>query len=119
MRFLKSFTAAAVSAVSIFAISLLGASPAGAATGRVILFEHGMLDWSGQVRYVEGGLSAPNLKLINFNDTVSSITNASDMTYCFYMDSDYRGAWFALGAGWSQYVVPNGTNDKISSLRPC
>lgn len=81
--------------------------------GAVTLYENGNFNRGddGRVRVINGSIA----NLGSFNDLTSSFKISSGR-WTFYADEQYNQPLFTRGPG--EYpVVPNGTNDRISSIR--
>ncbi|MGV9311913.1 hypothetical protein ACWDR0_06915 [Streptomyces sp. NPDC003691] len=52
-------------------------------------------------------------------DSVSSISNSTDLRMCFYEHGNFGGLEFRIGPGEMWATIPGWINDKISSYRPC
>ncbi|MGW5333099.1 hypothetical protein [Streptomyces bauhiniae] len=62
-----------------------------------------------------------NLSNLGWNDTISSIQNDGDRSFCAYMDRDFRGLAAEIPphtniAFTGSYAM---FNDKVSSIKPC
>ncbi|MEW5765817.1 MAG: peptidase inhibitor family I36 protein [Acidobacteriota bacterium] len=73
----------------------------------------GIRDISDLRSYNTGALGTPN-----WNDRISSFKVGSDLKVIFYEHINYKGAsWTVTGPASIPSLVPNGWNDRASSLR--
>lgn len=79
----------------------------------VTLYENGRFNNDEDGRVLPVNSSIANLG--SFNDKTSSF-KISQGRWGFYADENYNNLLFTRGAG-SYPVVPNGTNDRISSIK--
>ncbi|MEV6715802.1 peptidase inhibitor family I36 protein [Lentzea sp. NPDC051208] len=125
MRSMKSALAAAVGATALILTALPATAQSGAGDvsiaawegcdpGEFCVYEHanGVGPKRAAFQY-----RAPDLRAFNLNDQVSSVWNRTGQTWCTFLDINYGGATWPVGAGWKGNSGVYNRNDNISSLR--